>query len=323
MTQFLTGEALSAKIREVMRGAHPMMSVAFLGPNWVNEIFSGPLPKGLKIICDVTMGATTSPALKLGGAPKNKCLRHLPGIEMHGKIYLSDSGAVIGSANASERALSGSKRIEDGVWISPDSDAYAHVKKELHARYERGSMVDQETLDLAPLFPPSQYRGEKPPEGLTLLECLRDNPDTFNSIRFVCSTLSVPDEVKQEANDALTELDETEVLEHIKKLDYYYDWGMTEKSWPLLFISIHIGSKGRVYLTKNIKMKLVHISKNKDVLISKKIDWREHDAAFGGIPSLADNKKCREELKEIAIYHKDSLDGQILNGWELRNILLG
>ena len=98
MTEFLTGKALSTRIREVMAGGRPRMSVAFLGSGWPGELFGGAAPEDLRVVCDLAMGMTVRAALTAGGAPDNPDLRHLPSTEMHGKVYLSKAGAVVCSA---------------------------------------------------------------------------------------------------------------------------------------------------------------------------------------------------------------------------------
>lgn len=67
MAKFYTGDALRAKIREVMEGNKPRISVAFLGVNWARELFGGAAPKNLKILCDIAMGFTPRPALEAAG----------------------------------------------------------------------------------------------------------------------------------------------------------------------------------------------------------------------------------------------------------------
>ena len=109
---YLTGVALKDAIGEIMAGDNPRMCVAFLGRTWPEELFeTGERPKDLRVICDLQMGGTVRAALKAGGAPDNPNLRHIKSKGMHAKVYLSDLGAVVGSANASKAAFDAS-RIE-------------------------------------------------------------------------------------------------------------------------------------------------------------------------------------------------------------------
>jgi len=118
--KYLTGTGLAKRIRKVMAGDNPWMCVAFLGPTWAEELFDRATPPvGLRVVCDLRMGMTVQKALRIGGAPNNKRLRHLPDQQMHAKIYASDNGVVVCSANASRAALSSVDRIEDGVWLPP------------------------------------------------------------------------------------------------------------------------------------------------------------------------------------------------------------
>ncbi|WP_323038595.1 hypothetical protein [Gemmobacter sp.] len=97
---FLTGSQIQQAVLEVMRGGNRRCAVAFWSKNWVNG--AGIDWADTRIVLDVSMGMTSPEAIEtlvVQGAIVRHCLG------FHGKMYLSDLGAVIGSANASRNGV--------------------------------------------------------------------------------------------------------------------------------------------------------------------------------------------------------------------------
>lgn len=320
MASFLTGKDLSARIKKVMTGKNPQMSVAFLGPNWVKEIFGKSAPEDLKIICDLTMNVTPQAALELANAPNNANLRHVRGIEMHGKVYLSDLGAVVGSANATHSALSSDKRIEDGVWLAPTGKAYAQLKSEISKRFKSASQVTQADVDAAPLTMPGIGHKQDFLDGQTLVEALKRDPNIFKGIRFVFSNVPVKPkirEIAEQETDAECEGNDS------SKRDYFANWKCNEEAWPALFFSIHLGKNLGFYITKNRHFHFVANAGGKEVFVSHILGWRAAGASFGDTPQLASAVACKKELQAL-IGNKKSFKkfaGKILSGPEFLEAL--
>lgn len=329
MAEFLTGQDLRDRIRKVMAGSRPRMCVAFLGPDWVEEVFEGKLPKAAQVICDLRMGATVRAALQAGGAPYNERLRHLPDSEMHAKIYLSDEGAVVCSANATHAALSGRCRIEDGIWVKAGGATHQKVCKQFQERYTAAKQVNKAALDRAP-----EYVGRPNfAEGLTLVEALRRGPIAFQSIYFVCSTNVVDPEVRTAASRLLDEedgqSDPEEKAGRTGSRDYFSNWNIAPTDWPALFFSVHRGPQGGFYLSKNDSTRFfknvqaIGKSDQEDVFVSRKLDWRAAGPAFGALPRLAGHQKCRDELRAMFLTENsfEPFDGKILTGPEFADLL--
>lgn len=71
------------------------------------------------------MGGTNPSELEALGAPKNKNLRHLPGL--HAKVYLSHDGLITGSANASNNGIGFievARLLEAGTFHPPESETW-------------------------------------------------------------------------------------------------------------------------------------------------------------------------------------------------------
>lgn len=307
------------------------MCVAFLGPNWVEEVFGDALPpEEAKVICDLSMGATVRAALTAGGAPYNKRLRHIAGTEMHAKVYLSDEGAVVCSANATQSALSTRNRIEDGIWVKAGGATYEAIQKRFKERYKTAVQVDQAALDAAPV-----YTGRPNlPDGLSLVEILRRDPGAFHGIRFVCSTEHVDRAVRDAANRRLDEEDREEDADVNAgprgRREHFSNWDHDEAAWPALFFSVHRGPRGGFILSKHRHHRFLENVRGEpgmdpeDVFVSYRLDWTTSGAAFGDQPTLAPHWECRDELRALFPTEASSepFEGKVLSGAEFAELLL-
>src|SRR6476646_8330060 len=96
-SEFVFGERLGERIREVAAGQLVCCAIAFWSEDGAADA---------KIICNISMGATSAEALVALGGPRNECLRHELG--MHAKVCLSNRGLVVSSAKASRAAIGSS-----------------------------------------------------------------------------------------------------------------------------------------------------------------------------------------------------------------------
>jgi hypothetical protein len=266
---------------------------------------------------------------------------------MHAKIYLSESGAVVGSANASSNALNNESQIESGIYVSPGSKAFQEIEKDFEKRWHSSDQVDSDALEQAPI-----YNYHKPVngtkevdsatnlEGATILELLHD-PSQLKGVYFVISSEGVSEEVREkgleEARKKETELGKNVAApgdvknsEHnegqvAKGFEVFSGWDIASDQWPALFFSIYIGPRKGVVLQK---CKHFHHFKDEEdsssfpyIFVAKTLEWGTHGRAFGGTPKIATNKKCAEEVrcKLVDIFHQR--EGQILSSNELANIL--
>lgn len=316
--QYLTGEGLTKRIREVMNGNKPWMCVAFLGPTWAEELFDGRgMPENLRVVCDLRMGMTVQTALRAGGAPSNECLRHLPDQQMHAKVYASDKGAVVCSANASHAALSSADRIEDGVWLPPGGKAYRDAEATFERRYRKAEPVDADALAKAPehlggLSAAAVGVNEAVDLGNspTLLQILRHDPETFKGIRFVFSNKEVDEAVKVGAKAIMDEMvpnyegaaEDEETGSH--KYHFFANWERKESDWPGLFISVYRGSNGKIYLGMYRHLRFIPEVLNgegetEEVFVAAKVRWNTGGAAFGDLRKLATVRQCETELRVL------------------------
>ncbi|TRD21928.1 hypothetical protein [Palleronia caenipelagi] len=340
--KYLTGKRLAKRIRKVMAGNKPWMCVAFLGPTWAEELFGGGVPpKDLRVLCDLRMGMTVQTALRVGGAPNNESLRHLPDKQMHAKIYASDRGAVVCSANASRAALSSNNRIEDGIWLSPGGEAFREAEATFETRYSKAVSVDADAFARAP-----EHLGglsaaaigqdqavvlKKPP---TLLQLLRSDPEAFKGIRFVFSKEDVAKAVEEGAKAVMEEeLDrEGGAAEDGSAgrsgYDYFAYWDMKEADWPVLFINVHRNPNGNIVLSMRRHIRFIPgvsdgEGETEDVFVAAKVKWNTGGAAFGDLPKLAKREQCESEIKDLFRTERafDDVAGQILDAIGARKAL--
>jgi len=340
--KYLTGKGLAKRIRKVMAGENPWMCVAFLGPTWTEELFDGGVPpEDLRVVCDLCMGMTVQKALRVGGAPDNERLRHLPDQQMHAKIYASDKGAVVCSANASRAALTFDNRVEDGVWLPPGGKAYRKAKATFETRYSRALRVDADALRRAPehlggLGAAAVGANEtvdlrNPP---TLLQLLRHDPEAFKGIRFVFSNEEVTKAVKDGAKAVMNE----EVARDggaaedggagPLNYDYFANWDEEEADWPALFISVHHRPNGSIALGMRRHLRFIpevpdEEGETEDVFVAAKVRWNTGGAAFSDLQMLATVKECASEIRELFQNgcKFDHVAGKVLDAGGVRNAL--
>lgn len=153
MTEFLIGGALGDRIRNIARGGDARLAVAFWGKGAAGELFGpGHLDRDdLRIVCDLGMGATNPEALAELGAPRRDGLRHRPGL--HGKVYLSAAGLVVGSANASSNGIGlgadPAGLIEVGTFSAAGSPAWQAAAAWFETLWARAEAIDAAAMDSA------------------------------------------------------------------------------------------------------------------------------------------------------------------------------
>jgi len=148
---------------------------------------------------------------------------------MHAKLYISEYGAIICSANALYNGLLAKNRIEDGMLIKPGTKIFKDIEGIFERRYNDAIQIDGYALEAAPTC------AFTPPNNLTLVEYLRKYPNLFNDVRFVISIEKVESSVSNAA-DAIFDQEYPEIVRR-EKFDYFSNWEMNEDLWPLHFFN--------------------------------------------------------------------------------------
>lgn len=149
MAEFLTDEALTEAIRYVVGGKGVKCAVAFWGNHGFFEAEAlGGVTKDWQIICDIQMGGTSRDALEKLGAPTEPNLKFRNGL--HAKVYISDRGVVVGSANASAGGLGfdgkPARLLEAATFYEPNSEAGLEALQWFERIFEDANEVDDAAL---------------------------------------------------------------------------------------------------------------------------------------------------------------------------------
>lgn len=265
MADFVTGRDLTEKIRYVVGGGEVKCAVAY----WGSHGFDLDDVKNWKIVCDIVGGSTSPNALTALGAPTNSSLKHHS--NLHSKVYLSDRGAVIGSANASAGGLHtmdrSSRMLEAGVYYDADDNIWHQATAWFDQLFQRADIVDVKALELAQArySPPFDEIPENY-EGMTILQQIVSNPAYFVSagVGFVITrNVASADEISQAANESASAGDITKAV--LKKWDAkrsFIEW--SEKEMAKLstqFIEFYIGPRGgKIVLTHQLAHRFDRVS---------------------------------------------------------------
>lgn len=203
MASFVTERDLTKRIRYVVGGSDVKCAVAY----WGNHGFDLGDVKNWKIVCDIVGGSTSPTALTALGAPTNSNLKHYS--NLHSKVYLSDRGAVIGSANASAGGLHtmdrSSRMLEAGVYYDSADSIWRQATAWFDQLFESAEAVDEDAVKLAQArYRPPYDEIPKSFEGMPVLQQIMSNPAHFADARvgFVICRNSSDAEVAQAAKDA-------------------------------------------------------------------------------------------------------------------------
>lgn len=241
MTSFLTGVDLAAAIKDILSGAEVRCAVAYWG-NGIDKAFptsKGPLDT--RIICDVTRGGTSPKALVDLGATKNKKLRHVP--DLHAKVYISDRGAVVGSANASSNGIgfdAAPGLLEAGVLLDPADDGFDEASAWFEVLWKRSRKVGKEALALATKrFRPSGLQGSRPIRVGSLLDQIAADPDRFSEISIVLTHSEAKPKQRARARSAIIAAhpDEEEAITRMPDHGMFIGWDRRDLArWRRSFV---------------------------------------------------------------------------------------
>jgi hypothetical protein len=281
--KFLSGKSLSAAIRRVTSGADVRCAVAFWGKGAAQALglTGGAKKTGPRIICDISMGGTNAAELKALGAPKSSRLRYRD--DFHAKVYFSDKGVVIASANASDRSVgfqAEGKLIEAGVFAEHDrarGTLWSGAAEWFDDQWEKSKQVNGPALARATeLWNKRQaaaLRRGAPVGGPTtrasLLGLVRSNPQLFDDIGFVFVSW------RSDAKDRAERFkrDSARLEASGEKFVQFTDWESDFERWPSHFFEIW-KPKDRLYLFWREKRAILPIDKA-DTLYAKPLGWRE------------------------------------------------
>ncbi|SFA61995.1 hypothetical protein SAMN04487972_1433 [Paracoccus halophilus] len=248
MSEFLTGADLTRKIREIVGGENVKCAVAY----WGDHGFE--FTEDWMIVCDIVGGSTSSSALAQLGAPDNRNLKHVK--DLHAKVYISDNGVIIGSANASARGLgdAGHYRplLEVGTFHRHGGETWTQAVEWFHELFEEANAVDTMALEIAQQAyrPPATPFSTSRAEGgiMDFLDLVRLRPEKFSGkgICFLfCEEPSDTEIIREIAENCPDQNEHNEILSWPRER-CFTEW--PEDSLDRLqknVIELYIGRRGR------------------------------------------------------------------------------
>lgn len=243
--EFLVGSLLSEKIRLISSGESLCCAVAFWGSGAKAELLDHRTGKSEpKIVCEISMGATSPLELEKMGAPDNHNLRYVE--KLHAKVYISDQGVLIGSANASSGGigfdgLPCGSLLEAGSFHHPGSPVWESVAKWFEGLYSEAKPVDGTALKRAQDTWMAHTGGKRTtisyrPE--SLLDLIQEAPERFGGIGFVFVKDSNKHTAVKDAKKKAIKLNNASVgkIADWKEGAMFTDWRPSDVNiWPRWF----------------------------------------------------------------------------------------
>ncbi len=251
---FLTGRALAEAVHHVVGGRDRRCAVAFWGMGadgllGVADEGCGPV----RIVCDLSMGGSNPDALRALGAPDEPAIRHRDGL--HAKVYMSDRGAVVGSANASDNGLGfgpgGPGLVEAATFHAPGSPAWEGASTWFEDLHAEADQVDEAALVRARrlLRPVANTGRSRPVRPGSLLDMVAARPEAFEDVGFVLASASSTDEERLDARRSARRAGiDRETIESTGDHDMFIGWGAEAVlRWPVTFLELWM-PKNRLYI---------------------------------------------------------------------------
>jgi hypothetical protein len=266
MAKFLNDKEVGGAIRKVMMGKDLRCAVAFWGDGAFEALFpSVEAVRSAHILCDLTMGGTNPHELERLGAPGNPQLKHVQGL--HAKLYLSDAGLVVASANASNRGIGFvevAALTECGTFHEPGTQAFGDAADwfaDLWKDTAKAKPVGQDALEKAksawarrPRHGGAGHASVRTPD--TLLWRIAKDPEQYRGIGVVFTSEDAKKKDVEAASKAAIEADDQRECKRLTVADrerlrnwpedhLYFEWAEDEvDAWPGLFLGVHRGRQG-------------------------------------------------------------------------------
>lgn len=232
MVKFLAGSDLSSAIKKITSGSDVRIASAFWGKDASKDLRLRD-KADFRAICDLSMGGTNPIELTNLGAPDNPNIKSYTGL--HAKVYISNDGAVVCSANASSNGIgfldAGARLFEAGIYVPRTSDAYSESSSWFEKLWsdDRCVIVDESSLQWAKtLWKRGNYKSRAPSSNF-LVAALHGSP-RLADWGFVFTNSTMTKKQEKEAKDFNPDAD-----------DFYSDWGEIDIArWPRRFYGLHL-----------------------------------------------------------------------------------
>jgi len=247
--QFLISSDLEAgsspQIKRILSGKDVRIASAFLGSGAEDVVQAGS-----RLICDIGMGGTNPHALKALSEKLGENLRWLP--DFHAKVYLSDEGCVVGSANLSSRGvgfLSPARLIEASVLMDSNEEAARSAADWYEVAWNESSIVGPREIAWALATWNSDKRGA--PVGKrkygSFLEALEDQTGVAREWKYILTREQLSPGFAKAAAEKESEIIRAAGWQPEGKIDVYANLKGADDMGGY-YIGLHRGGGGRLHL---------------------------------------------------------------------------
>jgi hypothetical protein len=243
MSIFLYGRALSKKVDELL-SENCTCIVSYIGQGTTHKIRKINKIKKIKIICNFKSNGTNpyevEELIKYLGNEKVKQMD-----SFHAKVYFSESGAVICSANLSTNGLElfnePANQLEAGIFVENNGPEYNDVLKWYKSLSEKlRKITPQKIKERQRLYNPNRGYQSKVTK-LTVKEFL-NNPDKFG-LFFCCNGSPI-----NEKKDTIIDIGINQTIEKYMKGHELDDWTQEDLYKPSLLHKIIDVIKDKILL---------------------------------------------------------------------------
>lgn len=321
MTEFLVGDALAERIREICSIDDVDCAVAFWGIQIRDDLFPNWEHQKIRIICDISMGCNSQAALKSLGAPSNTQLRVRDGL--HSKVYISQRGAIVSSANASLNGIglknAKPKNLECGTFYPPKSQGWLDASDWFEDLFNEQSLaLNQFQLDRAPLRTHDQGPriGANGLKTNSVLDLVRSYPERFVDTLFICTNEEIEPETLERVERLYAKDLHSEKFESLNR-----EFVLKDKAkhfvplHPYVIMFWDAPDDPRVDAYTNV----VGTPSNRPTSIFGKDDWR----GFWKAHNLPAPKRREVRALDLDIARKLKPEGWIWTAAQLSDALIG
>ncbi len=214
-----TQDSTSFRIKTILAGRDVRVASAFLGIGAENNI----LPN-TRLICDIGMGGTNPCALEDLSAVLGKNLKYHA--DLHAKVYISDRGCFVGSANLSNNGvgfLSQANLIEAGVFLEPGHAAAQEAASWFDRIWKASDVVGLTEIQFAKRrWRASNGAPHAPRNHRSFMEALQDR-ETAAKWKYIVSREEFEDGVLERARSRAHEAEEKAGWRASGNIDIYGD----------------------------------------------------------------------------------------------------
>lgn len=249
-SDFLVGQPLIEKLTAVARGKDARIATAFWSAGGVTTLFGTQGIGDTKLVCDIALGSTSPDALILLGAPRNENLRHYE--RLHSKVFLSEEGLVVGSANVSGAALGAggnpASQLEAGIFHPAGSPAWIAARAWFDDLHNDAHPIGEAELDRARINyrPPSSGTTAPAPRKGSLLDIVAAAPERFAKISFVVTGEKSTEKQVREARKSAKAMGSgipEKSIETWPANSIFTEWGKEVDRWQNVFIEFWLGRR--------------------------------------------------------------------------------